>query len=110
MIKHKTQFTTSFGISNLDVFDKIDKALDVDLLERNKTHTERLTTIENNIAHAKEILEKKFPELDEYNEKSKKLMDLTNELQLNDHSDMDSFIVDDEPLDKTNSNSKGLKP
>ena len=98
-IRHKTEFQTGFGVAHEDVFNYIDNALDEKLDKRHKTHHERLETIERNIELATEIVAKKFPLLDEYNEKNKRLTDLTNDLQLNDRSDTSSLFFDEEPLD-----------
>ena len=100
--RHKTEFQTGFGVAHEDVFNYIDNALDEKLDKRCSEHHKRLDTIERNITLAKETINQKFPLLDEYNEKNKRLIDLTNELQLNDRSDMSSLFFDDEPLDTVN--------
>ena len=95
--KHKTAFQTSFGVANEDVFNNIDGALDIVLQARFEAHSDKLKEARSNIAEAKKMVNETFPLLDEYIEKSKKLQDLTVQLQLNDRRDMDDLIVADEP-------------
>lgn len=87
---------TSLGVSNTDVFDNIDNAIDVDMPQLLSIHKEELEIAQKNMQKSKEIAEREFPKLKEYQEKREELNKLTSEIGLNDNSgDMDIVFKQD---------------
>lgn len=87
---------TSLGVSNTDVFDNIDNAIDVDMSQLLSIHKEELEIAQKNMQKSKEIAEREFPKLKEYQEKREELNKLTSEIGLNDNSgDMDIVFKQD---------------
>ncbi len=87
---------TSLGVSNTDVFDNIDNAIDVDMPQLLSKHKEELKIAQKNMQKSKEIAEREFPKLKEYQEKREELNKLTSEIGLNDNSgDMDIVFKQD---------------
>ena len=87
---------TSLGVSNTDVFDNIDNAIDVDMPQLLSKHKEELEIAQKNMQKSKEIAEREFPKLKEYQEKREELNKLTSEIGLNDNSgDMDIVFKQD---------------
>lgn len=87
---------TSLGVSNTDVFDNIDNAIDVDMPQLLSKHKEELEIAQKNMQKSKEIAEREFPKLKEYQEKREELNQLTSEIGLNDNSgDMDIVFKQD---------------
>lgn len=87
---------TSLGVSNTDVFDNIDNAIDVDMPQLLSKHKEELKIAQKNMQKSKEIAEREFPKLKEYQEKREELNQLTSEIGLNDNSgDMDIVFKQD---------------
>lgn len=77
---------TSLGVSNTDVFDNIDNAIDVDMPQLLSKHKDELEIAQKNMQKSKEIAEREFPKLKEYQEKREELNKLTSEIGLNDNS------------------------
>ena len=87
---------TSLGVSNTDVFDNIDNAIDVDMPQLLSKHKEELEIAQKNMQKSKERAEREFPKLKEYQEKREELNQLTSEIGLNDNSgDMDIVFKQD---------------
>lgn len=87
---------TSLGVSNTDVFDNIDNAIDVDMPQLLSKHKEELKIAQKNMQKSKEIAEREFPKLKEYQKKREELNKLTSEIGLNDNSgDMDIVFKQD---------------
>ena len=87
---------TSLGVSNTDVFDNIDNAIDVDMPQLLSKHKDELEIAQKNMQKSKEIAEREFPKLKEYQEKREELNKLTSEIGLNDNSgDMDIVFKQD---------------
>ena len=70
-------------MSNTDVFDNIDNAIDVDMPQLLSKHKEELKIAQKNMQKSKEIAEREFPKLKEYQEKREELNKLTSEIGLN---------------------------
>ena len=87
---------TSLGVSNTDAFDNIDNAIDVDMPQLLSKHKDELEIAQKNMQKSKEIAEREFPKLKEYQEKREELNKLTSEIGLNDNSgDMDIVFKQD---------------
>ena len=89
---------TSLGLSNVDVFDNIDKTIDVDLPALLQKHKDELETAQKNLENFKVLADKEFPKLQEYLKKKEELNKLTTDLGLNDNSDSTDIVFKNDDI------------
>ncbi len=82
---------------------RLDNLIDSRIPELIVKRTEELDSLHRQMENDKQLLSQTFPKEQEYQEKSKRLNELTRELALGESADADNQILDDEALDLTKS-------
>lgn len=98
IVSHNATMFTSLGLSNVDVFDNIDKTIDVDLPALLQKHKDELETAQKNLENFKVLADKEFPKLQEYLKKKEELNKLTTDLGLNDNSDSTDIVFKNDDI------------